>query len=164
MKKAVCILIALLAFAGGVVVFYVRPLLIPFSLSELRRNSSHYKSYKFKVTGKLVAWKAESTYSINLRDWENDCSVEPNCDYGLEISEEIKAENIDWLKEIASMNHTIGETDFRRIEYFAEAEITGYLVERENKYFGGSSDKIKVDKIKQLSPVKFVLLDEFQKH
>ena len=139
-------------------------MLIPFSLSELRQNTAHYKFHKFKVTGKFAVWEAESTYFINLKDWENDCSVEPGCDYGLEISEEIKAENIDWLKEIAKKNYTIGKTDSRRIEYFAEAEITGYLVERENKYFGGLYDEIKVEKIKQLSPVKFVLLDEIQKH
>ena len=46
MKKAIYVFIALLAFACGVFVFYVRPLLIPISLSELRQNISHFKSLR----------------------------------------------------------------------------------------------------------------------
>jgi len=107
MKKAICVLVALLAFACGVLVFYVSLLFAPISLSELRKNTSHYKSLKFKVVGKLEVWKAESIYSINFKDYENDCSGDNFCFRGLELSEEIKAENILLLEVLAENNKAI---------------------------------------------------------
>jgi hypothetical protein len=163
MKKAICVLVALLAFTCGVFVFYIRPLVIPISLSELRENTSHYKSRKFKVVGKLEVWEAESIYSINLKDWENDCSGEPGCFRGLEMSEEVKAENILLIKELAEKNKTFGKTDFRRGEYLADVEITGNLVEKgRDPFFGGTIYEIKVEKLKQISPIKFVLIEDMR--
>jgi len=162
MKKAIYVLVALLAFTCGVFVFYVRPLLIPISLSELRQNISHYKYFKFKVVGKLEVLKPESTYFINLKDYEKDCSGDNFCFRGLELSEEIKAENILLLEELAEKNKTIGKTDFRRGDYLADVEITGNLVERENSLGGDPIYKINVEKLKQISPIRFVLVEEMQ--
>jgi len=163
MKKAIYVFIALLAFACGVFVFYVRPLLIPISLSELRQNISHYKSLRFKVVGKLEVWEAESTYSINLKDYENDCSGDNLCFRGLELSEEVMAENILLVKELAEKNKTFGKTNFIRGDYLADVEITGQLVEGEqNPFFGGSVYDIKVEKMKQISPIRFVTVEEMQ--
>ena len=94
MKKAICILIALFTFACSIFVFYIHPFIFPISLSELRKNTSNYKSRQFKIVGKLEVWEAESVYSINLKDWENDCSGEPICFEILVIPEEVEAENI----------------------------------------------------------------------
>ena len=44
----------------------------------------------------------------------------------------------------------------------ADVEIIEHLVERENKYFGGSDYEIKVEKLKQISPIRFVLIEEMQ--
>ena len=98
----------------------------------------------------------------NLKDYENDCSGDNFCFRGLELSEEIEAENILLLEVLAENNKTIRKTDFRRGEYLADVEITGYLVERENEYFGGSDYEIKVEKLNQISPIRFVLVEEMQ--
>jgi hypothetical protein len=166
MKKAICILVALLAFTCGVFVFYVRPILVPISLFELRHNASQYKSHKFKVIGKLTVWKAdESTYYIGLTDWEGRCSSVNYCGYSLRVSEELIAENETLVRDIAQKNETNIKTDFRSFEHIANVEITGFLVEEEQtEYFPGIYDVIKVEKIKQLSPVKFVLLDDTRQH
>lgn len=164
MKKLICILIALISFSVGVVVFLVRPLLVPISLSELRQNISQYKSLRFKVVGKLEVWESESTYSINLKDYENDCSAEPTCFRGLELSEEVKRENILLIKELAEKNKTFGRTNFIRGDYLADVEITGQLIEKEqNPNFGGSVYDIKVEKMKQISPIRFVTVEEMQR-
>jgi hypothetical protein len=160
MKKVVYIIAALTAFLLGISVYYIRPLIIPISLSELRENASHYKSRKFKVIGKLEVWEAESVYSINLKDWENDCSGEPICFRGLEVSEELKAENILLLKELAEKNKTLGKTNFISGEYLADVEISGELVETENKYFSGTFYDIKVESMKQTSEIRFVTSEE----
>ncbi len=161
MKKFIYVLIALLTFACSVFVFYIHPLIFPISLAELRQNASNYKSRKFKVVGKLEVWEAESVKSINLKDWENGCSREPFCFRGLELSEDIKAENSLLLNELAEKNKTIGKTDLRHGEYYVEVEITGRLVEKENEYFGGIYYDINVDELKPISPIKFVFVEEF---
>lgn len=164
MKKVLYVSIAVSAFFCGVGVFYVRPLLVPLSLFELRQNISRYKSRDFKVIGKLEVTEFDSTYFVNIKDWENECSAEPKCFRGLQLSERVLRENFSLLEEIAEKNHTIGKTDFRHIEYYADVEITGSLVETENQYFTvDSSYDIKVEAIEYLSPVKFVLLDNLQK-
>ena len=130
MKKFIYIFVALSAFSCGIGIYYIRPLIIPVSIAELRRNIEHYKSRKFKVFGKLevAQLEDESRYSINLKDHENECSGEPICFWGLEIPEEIQAKNISLIKELAEKNKTFGVTNFIRGDYLAEVEITGELV------------------------------------
>jgi hypothetical protein len=163
MRKAVYVFVALLAFASGVFVYYIHPLFVPISLSELRQNTPHYISRKFKVVGKLEVWEAESNCSINLKDWENDCSGDNFCFRGLELSEEVKAENILLIKELAEKNKTFGKTNFIHGDYLADVEITGQLVEKRNEFFGGTFYDIKVEKMKQVSPIRFVKVEEMQK-
>ena len=161
MKKLIYICVALLAFACGLVVYYVRPLIIPISLSELRQNTSDYEFRKFRVLGKLQVWESGSTYLINLKDYENDCSKEPFCSRSLQLSEEVKAENIALIKELAEKNKTFGVTNFIRGEYLAEVEVSGQLVEKgENPFCNCIIYEIKVEKIKQISPIKFVTNEE----
>lgn len=98
MKKAVYIIVALIAFIFGASVYYVRPLFIPISLFELRENLSHYKYLKIKVAAKLKVTEENSRYFINLKDWENDCSGDNFCFRSLELSEDLVAENITLIK------------------------------------------------------------------
>ena len=64
------------------------------------------------------------------------------------------------IKELAEKNKTFGVTNFIRGDYLAEVEITGELVRAENKYFSGEFYDVKVEKIKQISPIKFVTVEE----
>ena len=161
MKKLIYIFVALLAFACGLLVYYIRPLIIPISLAELRQNTEQYKSRKFKVTGKLEVVEAESIYFINLKDYENDCSGGPMCFKGLQLSNEVKAENIELIKELAEKNKTFGVTNFISGDYLAEVEVTGELIEEgESQFGGGMIYDIKVEKIKRISPIKFVTAEE----
>lgn len=167
MKKAVYIIVALIAFIFGASVYYVRPLFVPISLSELRKNISHYKHLKIKVVGKLEVSEAESRYFINLKDWENNCSGDNFCFRGLELSEELMTENISLIKELVEKNKTverstlINDTYWADGEYYVDVEVTGRLVEKENLYFsGGNFYDIKVEEIKQKSPIKFVPMKE----
>ena len=73
------------------------------------------------------------------------------------------AENILLVKELAEKNKTFGKTNFIRGDYLADVEITGQLVEGEqNPFFGGSVYDIKVEKMKQISPIRFVTVEEMQ--
>jgi hypothetical protein len=162
MKKAVYIIVALFAFIFGISVYYIRPLFVPISLSELRQNTSQYKYLKIKVVGKLEVTGEDSRYFINLKDWENDCSGDNFCFKSLELSEEVMAQNISLIKELAEKNKTFGKTNFIKGDYLADVEITGQLVERENEIFGGTFYAIKVEKIKQVSPIRFVTVEEMR--
>ncbi len=162
MKKAVYIIVALIAFIFATSVYYVRSLFVPISLSELRKNISHYKHLKIRVVAKLEVIEENSHYFINLKDWENDCSGDNFCFRGLELSEEVKAENILLIKELAEKNKTFGKTNFIHGDYLADVEITGQLVEKKNEFFGGTFYDIKVEKMKQISPIRFVKVEEMQ--
>jgi hypothetical protein len=163
MKKNIYIFVALTAFACGVFVFYIRPLFIPISLSELRENISYYKFQKVKVRGNLEVVKAESSYFLALQDYKGDCSSVP-CFKSLELSEEARKHNDLLIEELAEKNTTLGKTDFRSGVYLAEVEITGYLEERKNNSdFPFDSHRIiKVEEISQISPVRFVASEEMR--
>lgn len=138
MKKAVYIVISLIAFTLGVSVYYVRPLFVPISLSELRADISRYKDLKIKVVGKLEVSEAESVYHVNLKDWENDCSGDNFCFRSLELSKELIAENISLLKEIVEKNKTVGDSTLINDiylsdgEYYIDVEVTGRLKSKMN--------------------------------
>jgi hypothetical protein len=162
MKKAVYIIVAISAFMLGASVYYVSSLFVPVSLSELRKNISHYKHIKIKVAAKLEVTEENSRYYINLKDWENDCSGDNFCFQSLEFSEEVLAQNISLIKELVEKNKTVERTTLIKDsywadgEYYVDAEVTGRIVEKENKLFGGTFYAVKVERIKQNSPIKFV--------
>lgn len=162
MKKLICGFIAMLAFIFGLGIYYIYPLIIPISLDELRKNEKSYKSRRFKVFGKLEVIKFADTpgYSINLKDYENDCK-DRICFKGLELTEEIKSENILLIDELATKNKTREVTNSIEGEYLAEVEVTGKLVEKgESPFGGGMIYSIKAEKIEQISPIKFVPVEE----
>jgi hypothetical protein len=64
---------------------------------------------------------------------------------------------------LAEKNKTFGKTNFIRGDYLADVEITGKLSEeKQNEYFGGTYYEIEVEKMKQLSPIRFVTVEEMQ--
>ncbi len=164
MKKVVYIIVALIAFLFGASVYYVQPLFVPISLSELRKNESHYKFLKIKVIAKLEVTEENSRYFVNLKDWEADCSGDNFCFNSLELSEELMNENISLIKELVEKNKTVTRSTLINNnyywavdgEYYVDVEVTGHLVEKENKTFGGTYYAIKVEKIIQNSPIKFL--------
>jgi hypothetical protein len=166
MKKVVYIIVSLIAFMFGASVYYVRPLFVPISLSVLRENISHYRHLKIKVVAKLEVTEENSRYFINLKDWENDCSGDNFCFQGLELSDEVLAQNISLIKELVEKNKTVERSTlinglyWADGEYFVEVEVIGRFVEKENELFGGTFYDIKVEEIKQKSPIKFVPIKE----
>lgn len=168
MKKLIYILISLVAFSVGVAVFYIRPQFIPISLGELRENISQYKFVKVRVKGNFEVTKAESTYFFGLQDYKNKCSGGSFCYVGLELSKETEEINSLLINELPDKNQTLGKTDYRRGVYLAEIEVNGYLEEeKEEKYKDtgisggvGPAYIIKVQNIKQISPIKFVTNEE----
>ncbi len=166
MKKVAYILIGLIAFVFGSSAFYVRPLFVPTSLSELREHESQYKHLKIKVFAKLEVSEEESRYFVNLKDWENDCRGDNFCFRGLELPNEILAQNTSLIKELVEKNKTvkrstlINDTYWADGEYYVDVEVTGRLVEKENEIFGGTFYDIKVEEIKQKSAIKFVPMKE----
>lgn len=162
MRKLIYISVAILAFVSGILIYYIRPSFIPISLSELRGNPKRHQIFSFKVRGDFQVWKAESTYSFELIDNQNECaSTEPLCLKILELSDEIIKRNNTLIEDLANQNQKLGKTDFRKGINLAEVEITGILEERKDEklaYFGGDGSyfRLKVEKIEQLSPVRFV--------
>lgn len=162
MRKFIYILVAIIAFVSGSLVYYLRPSFTSISLSELRGNPTRHRLFKFKVQGDLQVYKAESKYFFELRNEKDECSVEPQCWNSLEISDEIKRKNNDLIEDLASKNQTLGKTDLRKGIYLAEVEITGKLVERPVQYNFGSDlyYEIKVEDIQQLASIRFAASDE----
>ncbi len=162
MRKLIYISVAVLAFVSGILIYYIRPSVIPISLSELRGNPKRHQIFSFKVRGDFQVWKAESTYSFELLDNQNDCALtEPLCLKILELTDEIINRNNALIEDLASKNQKLGKTDFRKGINLAAVEVTGILEERKNEksaYFGGDFSYfiLKVEKIEQLSPVRFV--------
>ncbi len=160
MKKVIYIFVALLAFVSGVFVFYIRPLFIIVPLYDLRENISHYESLKVKVRGDFEVTNGESSYLYGIQDYKNDCSDDCVSYKGLELPKEIEEENIKFIKELAEKNSTLGKTDFRQGMYMAKVEVTGYVEERYSVGFDMSYFVIKVVEIKQISPIKFITVQE----
>ncbi len=166
MKRIVYAFIFLIAIVFGVSVYYFRPLFIPISLSELRKNTSHYKYSKIKVSAKLEVTEENSRYFVNLKDWENECSGDNFCFRGLELSDEILVQNLPLIKELVEKNKTVGrstlinDTYWSDGEYYIDVVVIGRLIEKENELFGGTFYDIQVEEIKQISPIKFIPMKE----
>ena len=160
MKKLIYISVAVLAFVAGISIYFIRPAFIPISLSELIGNPKRHQIFSFKVRGDFQVWKAESNYYFELIDTENECAfVETHCLSSLELPDEVIKQNNALIEDLASQNQKLGKTDFRNGINLAKVEITGILEERKHEkiYFGdGTYFTIKVQKIEQLAPIRFV--------
>jgi hypothetical protein len=130
-----------------------------------------YKSQKIKLKGYLEVTKGETSFLYSLRDYKNvnskDYEMLPFI--SLRMSETIESENISLIKEIAEKNSMVGELG--KVEkyrkqlqgvFLAEVEITGYVEEEKNEIFGGYYPAIRIEKLKQLSPVKFIYIEELK--
>ena len=161
MKKAVYLTVALAAFILGISVFYVHLFYFPISLSELRRNRSRLGCCEIKVVGKLQVVKEGAQYFVNLEDWEDDDCRDNFCFTSLEVSTEVRDENIALINELVDRNRAHQGSNIPEGEYVMDAEVTGRLVERELPLFPGEKTyEIKVEKMKQLSPVRFVASED----
>jgi hypothetical protein len=162
MRKLIYISVAVLSFVSGILIYYIHPAFIPISLLELRGNPKRHQIFSFKVRGDFQVWKAESTYFFELIDERNECALlEPPCSRSLELPNEVMSKNNNLIEDLASKNQQLGKTDLRKGINLAEVEITGILEERKTGQmvnFNGIDSYfiLKVEKIEQLSPVRFV--------
>ena len=166
MKKVIYIFVALLAFACGVFVFYIRPLYVTIPFYELKENLEKYNSHKIKVSGFFIPNRDELSESYGFEDYLPNCiSDEPfDCNtFGiLELSDEVKEQEKSLIKEITDKNYQLGKTDFRQGEYGVEVEVVGYVEEKRSNF--GIYTAIRVMKMKQISAVRFRTTDELRNY
>ena len=163
MKKLFYIGVAVFAFVIGFFAFYVRPLLMPIPFSELEENLSLYKSREINVKGQffIIKW-GDTPNFYRLKDSNHDCPG--SIDYCeseaiLELSQEVEKKEITLIKELNEKNYQylLEKGDYTQGRYVVEAEITGYVEERESGFSSiRSAYIIKVKEIKQTSPIKFM--------
>lgn len=157
MKKRIYILVALLTFLCGVLVFFIRPLFVTVRLFELRGNIKYYKFQKIKVKGYFVPSKDELSYSYTLEDYKTKCFGDRvYCEslLTLDLPEELKGKESSLINEIIEKNNHLEKTDVSKGYYGAEVEVIGY-VEEINSVFG-SIPALKVEEIKQIAPTRFI--------
>lgn len=167
MKKIIYIFVALLAFACGVFVFYIRPLYVTIPFYELKGNLENYNSHKIKVSGFFIPMKDESSESFGFEDYLPNCFGDLfDCNtFGiLELSDEVKEQQKLLIKEITDKNYQLGKKDFGQGVYGVKVEIVGYVDEKESQSLGfGPYYGIKVVEMKQISTIRFRTTDELYK-
>jgi len=169
MKKFLYIGIALFAFIVGILGIYFKPLFIPVPLSELKGKLYLYKSREIKVKGFFTSTKFRST------KWEFMYGIQENADkcdefgycvsaaISLELSEELEKKEYRLIQELAEKNYQYQLEKGETVEgnYGVEVEITGQIEERETNFSGVDPFVIKVKEIKQTSPIKFIVIRQY---
>jgi hypothetical protein len=167
MKIFFYIIVGLFTFSIGFWSYLSRPFVVPVSLCEISQNAELYQSKQIKIKAYL------DRVPINENEYEDFYSVydlNSNCLTGaiLEPTDELKfqLQNDENLKSLINELSDKRREDYKKRDgsrfYFAEIEIIGEI----------SSDRttshsipfiINVDKIKQISPIKFLTNEELQK-
>ena len=168
MKKVISILVALLTFAIGTYVFYLRPFIVPVRPFELRGNLERYKYQKIKVTGYFEATTENSKFFYSLYDYKKPCSENEECwtSISLELTKEIEEEEKLLIKEL-----TEKLTEAQKLakegkllpeigNYVAEVELAGYVEERKSVLFNDYYPMLKVVEFKQTAPIRVVSQEE----
>jgi hypothetical protein len=161
MKKIIYIFVALLAFAVGTFIFFIRPLFITVSLNELQDNVKFFKSYKINIRGFFISQKGDSGFRYYLVTKETRCSIkEVDCRryLKLELPHEVEGKVASLISEVTV---EIDKTDFSKGDWGADVELSGYVDEWwANPHVNdGYAPVIKVDEIRQVSPAKFTKVE-----
>jgi len=180
MKKIIYIFVALLAFAVGMLVYFVQPLFVTVPIDELGNNITFYNSQKIKVRGNLSVDNWDSEYVFYLNNRKEQCNKTSiwNCNFSVELDlpEEIQKIHFPLIQEIVEKNRqlraelyekdkngTLEQKDYdEHVLYRAEVEIVGYVqVERFPSKFSHSNgfvdvSKLRVEEMKIIPPITLV--------
>ncbi len=166
MKKIFCIIVGLFTFSIGFWSYLSRPFVIPVSLCEISQNAELYKSKQIKIQANLdqvlIESGEENQYSVS--------DLNSNCLTGaiLEPSEKLKLqlqndENLrNFINELSEKQRKMYEKRDDSGFYLAEIEIVGEI-SSDRVTSHSPPFRIKADKIKQVSPIKFLTIEEFRK-
>jgi hypothetical protein len=159
MKKLLYILVALLAFVAGVITFYVRPLVMPVSLHEVSQNWKLYYFNDVHIKAYLESG-AVPDYCCSVIGFQGNYMEGA----GFDLTEQLeKDENLKRLREeLFQKNKALNNKDFDKGEFVAEVIIIGRI----EKVMGcfGPPYYIEAREVKQVSPIRFISKEEFQKY
>jgi len=162
MKKLVYILVAFSAFSIGVVVYYLRPIVSPVSLCEISQNAELYQFNEIRIKGYMYnVGKTEDDFSVY--DFSNDCLTGAN----LDITEQLKEQLINdeklkvFIGELRQKNNDVIKNREGKGVFVGEVEIIGEIKKRtETTGIASQPFVIKANKIKQISPIRFLSNEE----
>ena len=171
MKKLIYILIGIFTFSIGFWLFHLRPLVTPVSLCEISQHAELFKSKQIRIKAFLdgVGRIEDDLIYYSVSDFRDGCLTGAN----LEISEKIKEK----LKSDESLNASVKLIRQKREEayynrrnenypagyYVAEVEVVGEIEkypETETTGIARVPFGIKVNEIKQVSPIQFISPEE----
>ena len=159
MKKVIYILVGVFTFSISLLIFHLRPFVISVSLCEISENAQFYESKQINVKAFLVTGGYyDVTSGIKATDFRNGCSSEVN----IEISEELKKNETfskidDELFEKRREPQNSGTDGWAIVE----VEFVGELkANRKSGIYDKPKFTIKATKVRQVSPIKFITLNE----
>lgn len=167
MKKIIYVLVGIFTFSIGFGSYYSRPFVTAVSLCEISQNAELYRSKQIKIKADLDGISIDENEEENfffVSDIDSGCLTGAH----LEISDELKKE----LKNDGKLRNFLNEFTEKRKEGFKERGFSGvYIAEieivGEISSFNITSDSqpfiIKAEKIRQLSPIRFLSREEFLK-
>ncbi|MEO8072199.1 MAG: hypothetical protein ABI686_03025 [Acidobacteriota bacterium] len=170
MKKAIYVLFGLFTFSVGFWLFNLYPFSAPVKLCEISQHVELYQSKQIRIEAYLyIAGFAEDNLSFyRVSDFENDCYATAS----LEISEKSKhsienSKEFESFTELKQINNNLLEKDNRKGFYVARVEIVGEIQKKEESnlqpFVPIPPFLIKVDRVKQISPIRFVSYEEISK-
>lgn len=173
MKKLVYILVAVFTFSIGFWLFHLRPVVMPVSLCEISRlDAELFKTKQIYVRAYLdsVGRTEDDLDSYSVYDLENGCFIGAKLEISGKIKEQLQ--NDDNLKASINLIRQNQEEAYdnrpnpryKPVYYFAEVEITGEVKKYESEYGALVTPPpfiIKVDEIKQISPIRLINYEEF---
>jgi hypothetical protein len=164
MKKLIYIFVALTAFSIGVACFYLRPIVTPVTVCQIKQNAALYDKQIVYVRGYLS--------SVRMDEIDNDyfdgiSSLEKSCEGGASLTYSEKFRTDESLKElhqeIWEKNKDLAKTKFEEGWYLVEVEIIAEVNDMSNDgltHCFGPDLELRVNKIKQISPIQFVSREE----
>ena len=172
MKKLIYILVALTAFSIGFWLFHLRPLVTPVSLCEISQHAELFKSKQIRVKAFLdgVGRDESNLDDYSVSDFRNGCLTGASLEISEKIKEKLKSdENLKGSISLLRQKYEEAFDNRRNPSYpagyyLAEVEITGEIekyTETETTSIARIPFKIKVDEIKQVSPIQFISHEEF---
>lgn len=175
MKKLIYILIAIFTFSIGFWLFHLRPLVMTGSLCDIsQRDAELFESKQIRIKAFLdgVSRTENDTNYYSVFNFGNGCLAGADLEISEEIKEQLKAD--ENLKASINLMRQSREEEFdnrrnesyKPVHYIAEVEVTGEIKRYKRTDTSGWNPTqpfvIKVDKIKQVSPIRLLSFEEIQ--
>lgn len=171
MKKLVYILIGIFTFSIGFWLFHLRPLVTPVSLCEISQHAELFKSKQIRIKAFLdgVGRDESNLDDYSVSDFKNGCLTGASLEISEKMKEKLKSD--ENLKASTNLIRQKREEVFRNRRnpnypagyYVTEVEITGEIeeyIETETTGIARIPFKIKVNEMKQVSPIRFISSEE----